>query len=470
MQVRSRSTRGVVLGAGIAGMLTAAVLVHHFDEVVIVERDSLPQIPGFRPGLPQGRHVHVLVSGGARALESLLPGVLDRLYESGAHRIGLPNDMLALTSAGWWNRFQSEMQFMVGCTRSLLDWTIKDAVMSLGNVSITTGTAAGLLGDKNRVVGVLVRERQDQHEYELEADLVVDTTGRQSQAIDWLQKLGFPRAPEKIVDAGLAYASRLVKAPSDAPARFPQIVIQPVPGTGMAGVGATMLPVEQGHWMITLSGTRGAEPPTDETGFASFARRLPHPIIADLLEVAEPAGRIHGFRATANRRRYYEKVPWPEGFLALGDSVCTFNPVYGHGMSVAARCAVILDESLTRYSAKSIAAKKPGTARRIQKNIIRGVRGAWTMATAQDARYPNTVGGSGVHTFQERYVDRVLRASTTKPTVANAVLSAFTLSGSFANLVAPSVFLASMAKLPPPKIGQPPATKAEWHIVRSTSA
>ncbi|GAB3894514.1 hypothetical protein GCM10027612_45920 [Microbispora bryophytorum subsp. camponoti] len=50
-----------------------------------------------------------------------------------------------------------------------------------------------------------------------------------------------------------------------------------------------MFPVEDGRWIVTLTGTRGGEPPTDEQGFTAFARSLRHPIVADLMAEATPS-------------------------------------------------------------------------------------------------------------------------------------------------------------------------------------
>lgn len=96
-----------------------------------------------------------------------------------------------------------------------------------------------------------------------------------------------------------------------------------------------------------MAGTRGAEPPAGEDEFEPFARRLRHPVIADMIRAAVPVGPVHGFRSTANRRRRFAKMPaWPEGLVVLGDALCTFNPVCGHGMSVAAQSAAVLADEL----------------------------------------------------------------------------------------------------------------------------
>ncbi|MYS75938.1 NAD(P)-binding protein, partial [Streptomyces sp. SID5926] len=69
------SRRAVVVGAGLAGMLAAAVLADAgVAEVVVLDRDELPDGPRRRRGLPQGRHAHLLMPGGLAAMEEIVPG------------------------------------------------------------------------------------------------------------------------------------------------------------------------------------------------------------------------------------------------------------------------------------------------------------------------------------------------------------------------------------------------------------
>ena len=70
-------------------------------------------------------------------------------------------------------------------------------------------------------------------------------------------------------------------------------------------------------------------PPTDEDGFMeALAARLRSPILAEAPHLAGPLSPVYGYRTVANRFRHYEK--WQgrlDGFIALGDAVCAFNPV-----------------------------------------------------------------------------------------------------------------------------------------------
>ena len=430
-------THAVVLGGGLAGVLAASVLVRHFDEVTVVERDKLPEGPSPRSGVPQARHAHLLMSGGARAIESLLPGTLDALFAAGAHRIGVPNDLVSLSAQGWVPRFP-EMQFIVTCSRSLLDWVVRSQALRDNKISVLTGTEpVSLLGSSDAVTGVLVEDRISREQVSLEADLVVDATGRGSRLTAWLAEFGLPAVESESVDSGLAYATRIFRAPPTAATGFPLVNVQANPRDPFPGCTATLLPIEDGKWLVTLSGTRGGEPSTDPSEFVPFARSVRDPVVGELIASAEPLSPVYGSHSTANRRMFFERLKsWPSGVLALGDSVATYNPVYGHGMSIAAQSAQVLDSGLASGL----------SAQQIQRGIGKVVDGAWAMATNQDILYPGAVGKPlpPVGRVLQRYVDRLVRTATTEPPVTRAFLEAFTLSAPMANLLSPRMVWATL--------------------------
>ncbi|USX51202.1 NAD(P)/FAD-dependent oxidoreductase [Lentzea sp. HUAS12] len=453
-------THAVVLGGGLAGVLAASVLVRHVDEVTVVERDKLPEGPTPRSGVPQARHAHLLMSGGARAIESLLPGTLDALFAAGAHRIGVPNDLVSLSAQGWVPRFP-EMQFIVTCSRSLLDWVVRSQALRDNKISVLTGTEpVSLLGSADAVTGVLVEDRISRDQVSLEADLVVDATGRGSRLPAWLAGFGLPEVESESVDSGLAYATRIFQAPPTAASGFPLVNVQANPRDPFPGCTATLLPIEDGKWLVTLSGTRGGEPSTDESEFVSFARSVRNPVVGELIESAEPLSPVYGSHSTANRRMYFERLKsWPSGLLALGDSVATYNPVYGHGMSIAAQSAQVLDSGLADGR----------SAQQIQRGIGKVVDGAWAMATNQDILYPGAVGKPLplAGRVLQRYVDRLVRTATTEPPVTRAFLEAFTLSAPMANLLSPRMVWATLRG---PRSASPEPTLTADERERVTSA
>ncbi|GGZ11758.1 FAD-dependent oxidoreductase [Streptomyces poonensis] len=446
----------VVLGGSHTGMLAARALSAVADRVTVVERDALPAGPEPRKGLPQARHAHMLWSGGAQAVERLLPGITGTLRDAGANRLPVTTDMVVLGPRGWFRRW-AESHHVLLAGRDLLDATIRARVLADERIDVLDRTeAVGLTGTAAAVTGVRVRPHQGP-ERTLRADLVVDASGRGSRAAHWLTGLGLPEPERRVVDSGLAYASRLFRAPEAARKHFPVVNVQPDPRAGGPGRAGFLLPIEDGRWIVTLSGTRGGRPSPDTDDFARFAREeLRHPVIGELVERAEPLSDVAYTRTTVNRRYLYERMPaWPEGFAVIGDALAAFNPVYGHGMAVGAQSAELLGEVVRRYGWGA-----PGLARRVQRAMTRPIGAAWDLAVGQDIFYPGAAEG-GI-TRRDRllaaYVDRLMLTATGNGRIARRVTDVTSLERGAAVLLTPPVLLAAVAGPLKPALDGPPLT------------
>ncbi|WP_093907810.1 NAD(P)/FAD-dependent oxidoreductase [Streptomyces sp. cf386] len=440
-------------------MLAARALTEFVDRVIVVERDALPAGAAPRKGLPQARHAHMLWSGGAQAVAELLPGITEALRGAGAHRLPVTTDMVALSARGWFRRWP-ESHHVILAGRDLLDATIRAQVLADQRIELVErAEALGLVGTDAAVTGVRIRTH-DGAERTLEAGLVVDATGRGSGAHRWLTDLGLPAPQQREVDSGLVYASRLHLAPEAARDGFPVVNVQPDPRDGLPGRAGFLLPIEDGRWIVTLCGTRGGEPSADADDFARFAREeLRHPLIGDLLDNAEPLSDVSVTRSTVNRRYFYERMPaWPENFVVLGDALAALNPVYGHGLAVAAQSALILRNMMRRQGWAT-----PGVARGVQRAVARPVGAAWDMAIGQDVFYP----GATEHgpTLRERlvaaYVGRLMHTATGNGRIARRVTDVTSLERGAEVLLAPSVLLAALAGPLKPALSGPPLTAEE---------
>ncbi|WP_067861235.1 NAD(P)/FAD-dependent oxidoreductase [Nocardia shimofusensis] len=463
----------VVLGGGFAGILAAGALAPYAETVTVLDRDEPHVAPQRRRGVPQDRHPHFLGPGGAELIEALLPGVHTALWAAGARRIRTTEDMLLYLSAGGWlPRYRTE-RFGVACSRSLLDHVLRERVRQFGNVGFRGGCLpTGLLGDARAVTGVTYRDLRD-HEgrtpgargpaetCSLPADLVVDATGRASRASALLAGLGVGEAPLQVVDAGHSYSSRVYRARPGAERSTPLVLIQAETGPGRPSGNGALLPIEDGLWIVTLGGLRGAAVPDSEDDYLGYARHaLGTPLLADMLADAEPVTAVLRSRSTFNRRHRFDRVPgWPRGFLVLGDAATALNPVYGQGLTVAARGATALRATL--------AAGEPVT-RRLQRAVARSALLAWEVSTRQDRRFPHTIGPAvgRIDRLAHGYADRVMRAAQSRPAVGARLIDAMFLAAPAVRSVGhPMVALAAALDGGAPHLTTPPLTDRERSVL-----
>jgi 2-polyprenyl-6-methoxyphenol hydroxylase-like FAD-dependent oxidoreductase len=416
----------VVIGGGIAGMAAARVLADHFERVTVVDRDHFPETARQRKGVPQARHIHVLLARGQRILFELFPQLEATLVAAGAVRLDWVGDALIYGVAGYVPRFPSGL-VGYGATRDLLEHAVRACLARVPRVHLLEGyDVLGLVPERGgasaggppagRVVGVRVRERgADGRQETLAAALTVDASGRESRAGQWLAELGYPPAEETVINSFYGYASALFRPPPGAEQPWKVLLAR---GVAPQTRGAVMLAVEGGLWQVTLAGAAYDYPPTDAEGFMRFAQTLPVPEIAEVLRACEAVTPIAGYRRMENRLRHYERLPgWPEGFAALGDAVCTFNPVYGQGMTAAAIGALVLDGSLR--DAKRRGLILAAVTGRFQQALARSFRTPWLMATSEDYRYPETEGGRRDWSTRlaHWYFDRVLVCAAARPDI-----------------------------------------------------
>ncbi|MFH0246004.1 FAD-dependent oxidoreductase [Streptomyces sp. HK10] len=453
-----RRPTAVVIGASAAGFLAASSLTEQAD-VLVIDRDILPEGPEVRRGVPQARHAHLVWSGGVEAFNDLLPGVVDDVVARGGRLVRIMGDMVSRApNEVWFRRFTSTDHSNLVCSRALLDAALRDRVLADHRITLLQDTTAVRLeGTAEGVTGLCVRKGD--HEETLTADLVVDASGRGSHAPQWLQDLGLPKVTEREVNAGVAYATRLYEAPRAVTGSFPLVNIQANPAKS-PGQGGIILPIENGRWIVTLSGTRGGEPTGDPDAFVDFALNLGDPVIGDLLKNAEPVSDVVTTRSTTNQRRYYEKVkPWPDGFIVVGDAIAGYNPVYGHGLTVAAQCAVAIRNVLRSHPVTT-----RGTAQRLQKAAARPVAAAWELAVGQDAFYPGATDNppTPVQRFLARYVDRCVVTGSRNPRALGALLDVMSLRRPPTRLFSVDMLWPMLVGRKKPHLDAPPLRADEW--------
>ena len=216
--------RVVVIGASLAGLFAAAATAARGAETSILERDRLPDGPEPRKGVPQGRQAHVLLHRGMLSASDLLPGLREELVAHGA-AVFDGGTMPWLGEYGWAPTWLPSFE-MVSVTRPLLEHVVRTRVTALPGVRIVQDVrappcTAGALSAGGRRPWNPPKSGGWQVAVEdgdpIDADVVIDASGRSSRMPHWLAELGVPVPEPEVVDAHLGYACRLYRASGPAP-------------------------------------------------------------------------------------------------------------------------------------------------------------------------------------------------------------------------------------------------------------
>jgi 2-polyprenyl-6-methoxyphenol hydroxylase-like FAD-dependent oxidoreductase len=432
------------MGAGIAGLWTVRALTDLFEEVLVLERDVLPEGAEFRPGVPQARQFHSLLLSGLLQMKEWFPGLDEELIAAGAVPFDPLADVHIHARGQWHSRFPSGT-ILLSCSRLLLESSIRRRLRQNPCIHFMEKTeVVGLQGDKEkgRVTGVRIRNERGgfAHRNEgdalLNADLVVDTLGRRSPTPEWLVGMGYHAPEENEIDSFLGYVTRRYKRKPDAPMMW---IIATPPD---APCGGLLFPEEKDTMVVLVSGFNKHYPPTQPDKFEAFLSTF-DPRFQEAIRGAEPISQPYGYQGTSSCWHHYEKLDrWPERFVVLGDAFCAFNPIYGQGMSAAAMSAAALADRI-RHSKSGL----DGVAKPTLREIGKITQGIWLLATSADLAWPETEGGtvgnSPTDRFGRWYVEQVLDASVDSK-VRLQLLAVNQLIKPAAALFAPGIFLRVM--------------------------
>lgn len=418
----SPATRAVVLGASLAGLLAARVLSERFAEVVLLERDALPDGAEPRKGTPHAAHPHGLLARGREVLEELFPGFTQALVDQG----GLLGDLQADVA------FEASRQRYAGgragqpalaASRLAIEAEVRRRVLARPGVQAVTGVQAlAPRHERDRVVAARFT-RPDGRADELAAALVVDCTGRGSQAPRWLQDWGYAPPPEERVDIGICYTSGYFRRSGscalgqgiDKVAAFGAVTNeQPRPGVVLA-----QEPAADGtpRWVVGVGGFRGDHAAPTLQAMRERALDIGTPELVKITHEGELIGEVMRYMMPHSQRRRFERLArLPEGLLVMGDAITSFNPIYGQGMTVAACQALALRAELQRGPLD-----RPGLARRFFRAAARVVDTPWQLAVGGDLSLDRVPGDRPLPVrLVNRYVGRIHRVAPHDPVVSLA--------------------------------------------------
>jgi 2-polyprenyl-6-methoxyphenol hydroxylase-like FAD-dependent oxidoreductase len=425
----------VVLGASMAGLLAARALSDFFDTVTVVERDILPDNCANRRGVPQGRHLHALLTRGAQVLEELFPEILCELTADGAaHFDGRDLSKLHYSLGGHRAVSTGAAKSLTAysTTRPFLEHHVRQRVRAIANVALLNDHDVVELvasPDRNRITGVRTADRRSRVESTLRADLVVDATGRGSRTPAWLHSLGYDRPVEDHVVVHLTYATQAVTMPAGMLHEM-AVLVGPVPGRPTA---MGLLRCENDTWLFTAQGMAGYQPPCQRAGMYAFVEEFAPPHILAAVRAAEPMGEVVRHRVPSSQWRRYDKLRrFPEGLLVTGDAICSFNPIYGQGMTIAGLEALVLRDCLSRGTSD--------LPRRFFRAAAKPIRQAWQLAAGGDLALPEIAGAQPLATrLFNGYVDRVLTAAEFDTVVLDQFARVTTLVDPATRLLRPAI-------------------------------
>jgi 2-polyprenyl-6-methoxyphenol hydroxylase-like FAD-dependent oxidoreductase len=423
----------IVIGASMGGLLAARALSDFYAVVTVLERDAFPLADAPRKGVPQGRHAHGLLARGRSVIEDFFPGWTDEVVAGGGVSGDISGDVNWI---GHGVTIKSAPSRLVGllASRPVLEGHVRRRLMALSNVRVIENCAVQQLvteDGKTTVKGVRARIGSGE-EHCITADLVVDASGRGSSSPAWLESLGFAKPEEERIEIGIGYTTRVYRRrPTDLDGKLAVVIA----GSGPNWRSGVIAYQTEDRWIVSVGGYFGDHAPDDDQLFAAYAGSLPTSEIYDIVAHAEPIGDFARYRYPANLRRRYERLAtFPNGYLVFGDALCSFNPVYGQGMTVAAQEAVLLRECLNAGDAD--------LAKRFFARAATVIDTPWDIAVGNDLRHPQVEGARPAKVrFINWYIGKLHMAARHDAKLATAFLEVANLEAPPTRLLQPDIVM-----------------------------
>jgi 2-polyprenyl-6-methoxyphenol hydroxylase-like FAD-dependent oxidoreductase len=281
-------------------------------------------------------------------------------------------------------------RILYAASRPLLEHTARRRALAHGNVVIRGHCRVLDLvesADRRSIIAVRCQGTHGSRET-IAADLVVDASARGTLTLAALDAMGRARPRETAVGVNIGYATAVFEIPKQRHDWKGVLTFPSAPSDRRSGF---LFAVEENRWRACIAELHCARPPLDLAEFLDAARRLRTRTIYDAIKHAKPAGSPQRFGLAESSWRHYETVvDFPQGLIPIGDAICRFNPVYGQGMSVAAREASILADLLRRRAddGEGLA----GLPQDYLADVQPWIAGAWSMSATPDLASAQTRG------------------------------------------------------------------------------
>ena len=415
--------RVIVIGASIAGLLSARVCSAFFEEVIILDQDKIPSKNATRKGVPQGDQIHLLLSKGLSILSDLFPGIQQILKEKGANIGDIGEKLKWYAEGGFRPRCKVGLETVM-MSRPLLENTVREELLQNPNIKlkdeekvITFNTQDG------KVTGIV----SDKATYK--TDLVIDARGFVSRLHAELELMGFEIPPIENVQVNVKYASCIFPKSENLDSLL-NINTKP-PYNSKHG---SLQPIEGGKMMATVQGRLNDEIPNDLASFKEYTLLLENHEMYEIIKDLEADSKVFGYKVPFVRWIHYEKLDkFPEGLLPLGDAICRLNPVYGQGMTSASIQANILYQLLKKKGHRNI-------WKLYFKKVAKEIKSPWEISIAEDFKFPETQGiPPKIPVFLIKYFDKLNRVMNQDPVIYKSFVKVLNMVSSPKILLNPQI-------------------------------
>lgn len=389
----------VVVGAGMGGLSAAAALAPRFEQVIVLDRDTLPDGASPRTGVGQGYHLHQLLKAGELALEKLLPGITQDFIAAGAKQMLVGRDVKVFDFGGWMDECDAGFT-VTSLSRPAYEAILRKRVGALPGASIRGETIVKRFTvEGGKCTGVELEDGT-----KIAADLCVDATGMTGPLFRQLAEDGHAEFSTEDIKINVAYSSARFKQQPEH--RGESIGFFFLPGPPGKHFGF-LLPIEGDQWVLSVGARGGDQPPKTIEQMREYAKAF-DPKVYERIKNAEPTTDVKTFRkATATRRKAWESKTWPEGLLPAGDALSSVNPTYGQGMTVAACEAEALAAMLAQRAESG--AGLSGLAAEYLPAAAAIADRAWGLSINSDYVYPETEGERPANFAMNRAMAATLR-------------------------------------------------------------
>lgn len=343
--------RIVIIGAGVAGLMSSLFLARDGHDVILLERDATPlpedaeaAFTWDRRGAPQVRHPHAFLGLLRNLLRDDLPDVLADLVAAGASEVRWA-DFAPDTLDDRSPQPGDEDLALIACRRTTFEWVLRRAALRTDRVQLRDGVkVTGLITEPHLATPRVTGVRTDAGP--IEADLVVDAGGRHSAIRTLLGDIGVTFREEKH-DTDMAYLSRFYRLLPGAIEPDKQVFAGGT--TGYLGYG--VFRGDNRTFSVTIAvGTDDTElrELIDAERFDAAAALLPASRPWLNASISEPIAPMHVMAGTINRVRdlVVDGRPVVLGYVAVGDALICTNPLYGRGCSLGSVHARLLAHAL----------------------------------------------------------------------------------------------------------------------------